>query len=215
MSVSKPRMLQEQITGKPNLIWEAREGLPKEVTTKLRPEGWVGIIQSQRGEWEGKGEKGEYKWVLVFLSVPGPVPRSLHGEGTWWGEGTWRGETGVLDLGESPVELQNVSPAPVPLFPAHPSSPLSSRRGTPSRPQPPSFWRELTEQESSTLLEWCWMFEIATLPSEKRGKVSFLFFFLRSFHLDFYFTFLKYPSPQSNTISTLFKTFLFVSITLS
>lgn len=39
MSVSKPRMLREQITGKPNLIWEAREGLPKEVTTKLRPEG--------------------------------------------------------------------------------------------------------------------------------------------------------------------------------
>ena len=33
MSVSKPRILWEQITGKPDLIWEARECLPKEMIT--------------------------------------------------------------------------------------------------------------------------------------------------------------------------------------
>lgn len=39
MSASKPKMLWEEIMGKPNLIWGAVEALSKEVTIKPRPEG--------------------------------------------------------------------------------------------------------------------------------------------------------------------------------
>lgn len=74
---SKPRILREQITGKPNLIWRTREGLPVEVTTRQDLRGWVGGPErAQEREQEGKEGINEY-WNSC---VPGPLPWSLQGE---------------------------------------------------------------------------------------------------------------------------------------
>ena len=110
MSISKPRILREQITWKPNLIWRTREDLLMEVTTKQDLRGWEG---TREGTGEGAGRKGKYKWILKLLSVPGPLPWSLQGEST----GGARGEFWIWDrvLWNSRMFL----PAPVCLFPAH------------------------------------------------------------------------------------------------
>lgn len=185
------------------------------MTVKPRPEGWEGLSRHREGHGEGRNgvreRETEYNWIREYQDsyVCGDTPRWSHRESQAWGGGR------VSDLGPSPEELQSSVLTHMPPCPAHPP-PLHWTAIAVTRlscPRSPGSWRDRAGWKPPHLqngAEWA---------VEEQGCSS------RSSRLDFYFTFLKYPSPKAHiyegingwggAISTLFKIFLFVRVTLS
>ena len=130
MSISKPRILWEQITGKPNLIWRTREGLLMEMTTKQDLREWVGALRGSR-----RGSRRERK---VWMSIEIPVCQDHfrdHCRERVQGEPEVSFGSGTASYG-----TPECFPYPsMSLSSSSPFSPLCSRHGTLFWSQPPGF----------------------------------------------------------------------------